>query len=212
MTNITAVKLVSIVLLTVILSPCPAASEDSRDRALDQYNKGLSAFEARNWNLASRYLSESFRYVPDSFTAFILSQTFYYQDNRPRASEYANKALKLSPPLPEEYVTRARTIISWARGEQTESRLSYSVINTRQQVFNRPRVPKGFRVDWCHFFGRECGEAAATAFCRMNGFQRAISFEIENDIGAASPTYVIGDDKLCTGQTCDGFRFIVCQK
>ena len=222
MTNKCAIKLLVLVFLAIMLSPCWAASADNMDRALDQYDKGSKAYEVRNWRLASIRFEESFRYIPNSLSAFMLSQAYCQLENRDGALKYATKALTLSPRLPEEHIAKANETIIWAKSKQTkearsDTRLAYSTnrvetLTAKQQVFNRPRIPQGIRVDWCRFVGTDCGEGAANAFCGMYGFQRALSFEIENDIGASSPTYVIGSNKLCTGQTCDGFRFIVCEK
>gem|GEM_PF-4669469 len=53
----------------------------------------------------------------------------------------------------------------------------------RGELFNAPRM-RGYRLDWCKHFGRECGAPAATLFCREKGYERAVRWAIEPRIGA----------------------------
>jgi len=89
-----------------------------------------------------------------------------------------------------------------------------SVIGTKaplrvQKTFPYPKI-HGYRLDWCKHWAQECGQGAADAFCQAKGFQKAIAFEEDSDIGAQSPTYVIGDGKICDQEFCDGFISITC--
>jgi hypothetical protein len=77
-------------------------------------------------------------------------------------------------------------------------------------TFNNP-VYNGNRLDWCVSWGTGCGKAAADKFCQWKGFGAATGFQIANDIGASSPTRVIGTGALCDQGFCDGFNFITCQ-
>ena len=59
---------------------------------------------------------------------------------------------------------------------------------------------------------QECGEPAANAWCRMKGYDRAVKWKIQPDIGSFSPTKVMIGDKTCTSPTCDGFAWIACER
>ena len=73
------------------------------------------------------------------------------------------------------------------------------------ETFHEPMI-KGYRLDLCLHWGRECGQAAAEA---CDG--HVVEWKTAPDIGASSPTYVMGDDKVCTENFCDGFKFITCK-
>ncbi len=77
------------------------------------------------------------------------------------------------------------------------------------KTFRYPTI-NGYRLDWCRLWAQDCGQGAADAFCRKIGFTRAIAFEEDYDIGARSPTYVIGSGKICNQSFCDGFKYITC--
>jgi len=80
---------------------------------------------------------------------------------------------------------------------------------TATDVFAPPRSD-GKRVDICLNWGSGCGQAAADAFCQREGFARAVEFTVAEDIGAESPTLVMGDGRLCSEAYCDGFARIRC--
>ncbi len=74
------------------------------------------------------------------------------------------------------------------------------------QRFAHPKQGR-HRLDWCLYWGRECGAPAAAAWCRGKGFADAQSFTLAQGVG---PTFVLGDRKVCTDPACDGFTEIVC--
>jgi len=76
-------------------------------------------------------------------------------------------------------------------------------------VFEPPLVD-GKRVDLCLHWGSGCGQAAADAFCQKSGYSKATEFKEAPDIGAQSPTLVLGDGTLCAEAYCDGFALIHC--
>lgn len=76
--------------------------------------------------------------------------------------------------------------------------------------FTNPTL-NGRRVDICFHWGVECGKPAADAFCRAKDFSTAAEFTVATDIGAQTPTLVIGDNTVCSESSCDGFAFIRCQ-
>lgn len=71
-------------------------------------------------------------------------------------------------------------------------------------------IYQNYRVDSCLYLNRQCGEPAADAWCRGKGFEKAIDWEIDHDIGATTPTYLMGDQGLCDYALCDGFKYITC--
>ena len=77
-------------------------------------------------------------------------------------------------------------------------------------TFSNPSVG-GNRLDACLHWGVECGQAAANEFCKTKGFTGAKSFAYAYDIGAQTPTLVMGDNKVCNAASCDGFASIACQ-
>lgn len=78
------------------------------------------------------------------------------------------------------------------------------------QVYSNPVLPSGYRLDWCREWSTGCGQPAADAFCQTLGFTGAGSFVPANNIGAASPTMVIGTGQICAEAFCDGFSQIQC--
>jgi hypothetical protein len=68
------------------------------------------------------------------------------------------------------------------------------------------------RLDWCRDWSVGCGKAAADAYCQSLGYQNASGFSEAVDIGAASPTRLIGTGAVCDQAFCDGFKAITCYK
>ena len=67
-----------------------------------------------------------------------------------------------------------------------------------------------YRVDICFEWGMQCSGEAADAWCRSHGYTRALEWEIDQDIGAKSPTLVIGSGQVCAEAHCDGYYSIDC--
>jgi len=68
-----------------------------------------------------------------------------------------------------------------------------------------------YRLDWCLNWSAQCGEPAASTWCRARGYVRASAFEIAPNIGEQSPTKVFRSGQICNERFCDGFSFIVCE-
>jgi len=83
------------------------------------------------------------------------------------------------------------------------------VKSTSARVFPQPTY-KGHRVDICLHWGIMCLQPAADRFCQLNGFKSARTWKIAYHIGEVTPTYVIGDEKICDQKNCDGFDSIEC--
>jgi len=62
----------------------------------------------------------------------------------------------------------------------------------------------GTRIDACLASGA-CGKPAADAFCRAQGYDRAMIFQRED----FASTRLIDSDKLCSG-SCTAFRQVKC--
>ncbi len=69
---------------------------------------------------------------------------------------------------------------------------------------------QGYRLHACVAGDRDCGEAAATAWCKGLGFRKAALWKIDENIGSLFPTLAIGDLGLCANFVCDGFQEITC--
>jgi len=71
---------------------------------------------------------------------------------------------------------------------------------------------QGYRLSTCLYNQKDCGEPAASEWCRARGFAGGASaFEIDENIGSLFPTLALGDLQLCANFVCDGFKEIVCQ-
>jgi hypothetical protein len=79
------------------------------------------------------------------------------------------------------------------------------------QLFVTP-AQNGYRVDVCRTWGQGCGQEAANAFCRVQGFESAKAFEVDPKIGAKTPTMTLGDRRVCDQAQCDGFKSITCTR
>lgn len=77
------------------------------------------------------------------------------------------------------------------------------------QTFPAPSVD-GRRVDICLEWGAQCGQPAADAFCQEQGFDAALAWEPDEDIGAVTPTVVLAGRAVCDDPSCDGFATITC--
>jgi hypothetical protein len=79
-----------------------------------------------------------------------------------------------------------------------------------EQVFKKPKI-NGNRLDLCVNWGAGCGALAAEKFCQAEGWAIASDFVIANDIGASTPTRLIGTGAVCDQGYCDGFKSITCK-
>ena len=77
--------------------------------------------------------------------------------------------------------------------------------------YNNP-VHGGKRLDWCVNWAEGCGQQAANAFCKAKGFDKTVGFSIDHNIGASTPTRLIGTGAVCDQGFCDGFKTITCHK
>lgn len=111
---------------------------------------------------------------------------------------------KSPPPRAYAWAVRCGLTIAFAV-------LTATIAAAETRRFEDPSV-RGYRLDFCKHWGRDCGEPAATLWCRERGFERATRFAVEQDIGARTPTVVFGDGRLCSEASCDGFAYIECAR
>ena len=77
------------------------------------------------------------------------------------------------------------------------------------QTFRYPLL-QGYRLNHCRMGQKDCGGLPATEWCKLRGFTRAITWEIDENIGSLFPTLAIGDLQLCANFVCDGYKEIIC--
>ena len=70
----------------------------------------------------------------------------------------------------------------------------------------QPALANGLPVDNCESWSKNCGEPGASAFCRKQGFARALQWEFNRP----GRTWVIGSNRACEGDFCVGFAYVVC--
>ena len=79
-----------------------------------------------------------------------------------------------------------------------------------EQTYLQPKI-NGNRLDLCVDWGTGCGAPAAKKFCQAEGWATASDFTVANDIGASTPTRLIGTGAVCDQGFCDGFEAITCK-
>jgi hypothetical protein len=79
------------------------------------------------------------------------------------------------------------------------------------KTFGNPKI-SGNRLDWCLNWGQQCGKPAADAYCKTLGYNDSVDLEQDPDIGATTPTRLLGTGAVCDQPICDGFTFITCEK
>lgn len=79
----------------------------------------------------------------------------------------------------------------------------------QEETFRFP-VHQVYRLNYCLDGEQGCGEPAATAWCKSQGFDRAVRWTQEDNIGALYPTVFIGTGSICDKFLCDGFEEITC--
>jgi hypothetical protein len=88
----------------------------------------------------------------------------------------------------------------------------YIVCDQKSRRFDNPMVEHGkmdpgLPLDWCLYWGKDCGQPAADYYCKKKGFQKAVDYKKEKSIGK---TKFLKTGDVCNNSSCDGFEFIVC--
>lgn len=91
----------------------------------------------------------------------------------------------------------------------TTALIYFAFLLPKREVFDSPKTASGIRIDHCLHWARECGEPAATHWCRSQGFRRSFDYQTE---GGVPPTFVLGDSRICELPVCTAFKTIVCEK
>ncbi|WP_133130801.1 hypothetical protein [Legionella yabuuchiae] len=78
----------------------------------------------------------------------------------------------------------------------------------RYRRFVYPRFDH-YRIDWCYETDTKCGRRAAYSYCRRLGYLDVKEFKKEAHVAA---TKALGNQKLCFGQHCSGFKYITCYR
>lgn len=89
--------------------------------------------------------------------------------------------------------------------------MMFGAAQASEQTFAKPKAGP-FQVDWCLQWGAQCGKPAADKFCQMKGYVQSNDFVEAFDIGASTPTIVLGTGQTCSDPTCDGFTYVTCEK
>ena len=89
--------------------------------------------------------------------------------------------------------------------------LSTGALGAAEIYVGHPSVGE-YRVDICYEWGMQCSGEAADMWCKSKGYNRAVEWAIDQDIGAAHPTLVMGAGKVCAEAYCDGYFSVVCAR
>jgi hypothetical protein len=84
-------------------------------------------------------------------------------------------------------------------------------VGPQEETFRFP-VHQVYRLNYCLSDAQGCGEPAATAWCKAQGFNQATRWTQEDNIGALYPTVFIGSGSICDKFLCDGFEEITCTR
>lgn len=79
------------------------------------------------------------------------------------------------------------------------------------KTFEAPMF-EGLRLDACVEWAKRCGEEAATAWCKVQGYNRATDYPIENVGERGVSTKLIGTNVVCKEKFCGSFSRITCVK
>ncbi len=89
-----------------------------------------------------------------------------------------------------------------------------------EQVASRPAggstfeypVYDAYRLNYCLTPGTNCGEPAAREWCKKKGFETALAWVRDDNIGSLYPTINMGSKQVCSSYRCDGFKELTCGK
>jgi hypothetical protein len=72
--------------------------------------------------------------------------------------------------------------------------------------FRNPLM-SGAIVDACAVWGHDCGAGGAAQYCRLRGFNGALSWTVDHP----GRTFVVGSNQFCNGGQCQGLGFVRCR-
>jgi hypothetical protein len=86
-----------------------------------------------------------------------------------------------------------------------------SVPQPEKMTFQEP-MQGDMRLDSCVAWAEQCGEPAASAWCRTKGMSRAVEYPQQNVGEKGLATRLIGTNQVCKEKFCSSFVYIVCEK
>ncbi len=105
--------ILQLVIITLLDSVAHANSDNTRAQAL--FDRGTSKYDSGDLDLAVKDLKESYKLVEFSFTAYYLSCAYAEGMDYVVAEQYARKATRNKPPLPDVFRKDLSAIIDWAK-------------------------------------------------------------------------------------------------
>jgi len=115
-----------------------------------------------------------------------------------------NRAARVTPARKKPTIKRPKYVPNPVRKKQ---------IITSETLFQLPLYDRKFPISFCQSRGRACGKQAADAFCRREGFSRAIGFSERTNIATAKkPAVALSDGSFCTLATCKVLSNVSCAR
>lgn len=101
----------------------------------------------------------------------------------------------------------------YVHGPSSSSSPSFPTPDAKKtsMAFQEPMLGN-LRLDACLEWGTNCGEPAATAWCKTKGMTRATEYPQENVGERGIGTRLIGTKQECMEKFCVSFVYIVCEK
>lgn len=91
--------------------------------------------------------------------------------------------------------------------------LGAGAVGAAEVEFFDPTTGDNYRVDICYEWGMKCAGEAANMWCVAKGFDRALEWKVDQDIGATHPTIIISSGgQICDEAHCDGYSSITCTR
>lgn len=78
----------------------------------------------------------------------------------------------------------------------------------RTREFHNPKV-RGYALDVCYAWARQCGKPAADAYCRSRGYAKALNWRSRSN---APPTRVISSGQICNKHFCGRIVWVKCSR
>lgn len=149
------------------------------------------------------------------FGAAFIGLTLYLRQPPASAPEFlGQRAPSASADIPSQTPDRPAPSVEPANGELRSDPDAVSPVNnvtSTSQVFLDP-LYDGKRLDVCFVFAARCGEEPASAWCKSQGFDRAINFSSENVGNRGIATKLIGANSECQEDFCVAFTRIECAR
>lgn len=76
------------------------------------------------------------------------------------------------------------------------------------KIYKSPKI-KGYALDICREWGKNCGKPAADAFCKSKGHKRSLSYKVRKN---TPPTKIIRGGGICVENYCDRISKVICKR